>query len=49
MKGKVNKDLVPILITFDEDRVEFICEALGHAIEQAYSMISLFGEGEFDE
>lgn len=48
--GQVVVAQVPMLITFDEDHVEFIGEHLGDALERAYQVIDMFGDlgGRFD-
>lgn len=39
-----------MLMTFDENHVEFVAEHLGDALERAYQVIDLFGDmgGDFD-
>ena len=40
--AKVVVQNVPMHITFDKAEVEFICETLGNAIEQAYGIYDMF-------
>ena len=35
---------VPMIMTFDEDHVEFVAEHLGSALERAYQIIDMFGD-----
>lgn len=48
--GHVVVAQVPMLMTFDENHVEFVAEHLGDALERAYQVIDLFGDmgGDFD-
>jgi len=50
MIGHVVKTQVPMIMTFDEDHVEFVCEHLAEAMERAYQVYAFFGDpGEYDE
>ena len=40
--GYVAKTLVPLIMTFDEDHAEEICESLGHSLEEASQIIDFF-------
>ena len=42
MVGKVEKHLVPMIVTFEKAKVEFICEHLGASILEAHRMIDMF-------
>lgn len=33
-----------MIMTFDEDHVEFVAEHLGSALERAYQIIDMFGD-----
>jgi hypothetical protein len=46
--GHVIVPQVPMIITFDEDHVEFVAEHLGQALERAYQVIDLFGDAGYD-
>ena len=35
---------VPMVVTFDDDHVEYISKHLGSALEQAYQIYALFGD-----
>jgi hypothetical protein len=49
MIGSVQKPLIPLIITFDENKVEYICTVLGQSITQAYEVIHMFGMVEEEE
>lgn len=40
----VNK--TPMIVTFEEDHVEYICGVLGESILMAYNVIEMFSERE---
>lgn len=42
--GTVARNQVPMIMTFDEDHVEYIKEHLGASLEQAYQIYALFGD-----
>lgn len=42
--GHVAVAQVPMIVTFDEDHVEFVAEHLGNALERAYQVIDMFGD-----
>ena len=46
--GYVAVAQVPMLMTFDEDHVNFIANHLGDALEQSYNIIDMFGEYDDD-
>lgn len=46
--GYVAVAQVPMLMTFDEDHVNFIAKHLGDALEQSYNIIDMFGEYDDD-
>jgi hypothetical protein len=41
--GTVMGSQVPMIITFDENHVEYIAKHLGEAIERAYEIFDFFG------
>lgn len=51
--GKVVKNQTPMLVTFDDEEVDYICEVLGQSIAMAYNVIDMFTDredwGDFDE
>ena len=42
MIGKINRNLVPMFIGFEEDDVEYISETLGNSIQESMEIIQLF-------
>jgi hypothetical protein len=42
--GTVARNQVPMIMTFDEDHIEYIKEHLGASLEQAYQIYALFGD-----
>ena len=40
--GTVVKTQTPLLMTFDEEEVNFICETLAYSLERAYGVIDFF-------
>ena len=46
MIGTVVRVQVPLLITFNEDHVEFVVTALADALEHSYQIIDFFEEKE---
>lgn len=40
--GYVVKTQVPLIMTFSEDEVDFICETLAFSLEKAYAVIDFF-------
>ena len=46
--GTISKHQIPLIMLFDENDVEFICESLAHSLEQAYGIIDFF-QMPFDE
>jgi len=46
--GYVSKHQVPLIMTFDEDDVEFICSSLANSLEEAYRIMDFF-EFELEE
>ena len=49
MIGIVDKNLVPMIITFDTRKVEFICESLGTDITKVYKVMEFFTTKEDDD
>lgn len=49
MIGKINRNLVPMFIGFQESDVEYISETLAMSLEESMEIINLFKEaGIFD-
>ena len=44
--GQVVRNQVPMLVTFEEDEVDYICEVLGQSIVMAYNVIDMFTDRE---
>jgi len=44
MIGKLNRNLVPMFIGFEEDDVDYISETLGNSIQESMEIIHLFKE-----
>ena len=44
--GEVAVAQVPMVMTFDENHVEYLAEHLGAALQQAYEIYALFGSME---
>lgn len=42
MVGRIERNLVPMIITFEKDKVEFICKHLGESMLEAYRVIDMF-------
>ena len=42
MYGIVVKNQVPLLMTFDEGDVEYVCSSLAYALEESYKVIDFF-------
>ena len=49
MIAKVDKHLVPMIMTFDEKRVAFICETLGADLYKVYNVMDFFTMEEDDD
>lgn len=46
MSGYLVRNQVPMIMTFNEKEVEYICEHLGAAMEQAYQIYAFFHDTE---
>ncbi len=44
--GTVVRNQTPMLMTFEEDEVEYICESLGQSILMAHEVINMFSNYE---
>ena len=44
MIGKLNRNLVPMYIGFEDGDVEYIAETLGDSIQESMEIINLFKE-----
>lgn len=42
MIGTILRNQVPMLISFDEENIEFVCEILGESLIHAYNIIAMF-------
>ena len=47
--GRVAVAQVPMMMTFDQDHVDYVAEHLGAALDQAYQIYALFGDMGEDE
>jgi hypothetical protein len=47
--GTVVRNQVPMLITDNEEHVEFVCEHLAAAMEQAYTIYAFFHDEEYTD
>lgn len=47
--GTINRNAVPMVVTFEDDYVEFICETLEETIMIQSQLISLFTDMSDDE
>lgn len=46
MAGYVVRNQTPMVVTFNEKNVEYICEHLAQAMEQAYQIYAFFHDKE---
>lgn len=49
MIGEIARNQVPMIVTFDEAHVEFICDILGDSLIRAYNIIDMFDYKEDEE
>jgi len=47
--GYVVRNQTPMLFTFDEEQVEFVCEVLGESIMMAHNVYDMFQERDEEE
>lgn len=47
--GHVAVNFVPIITTFDEDYVEFVCSDINMRMERTFLSASLFGDFNYEE
>lgn len=45
----VVRNQTPMIMTFDEEHVEFICEHLAEAMDRAYKVYEFFSDEEYED
>lgn len=47
--GYIARNQVPMVITFNESDVNFVCTVLGESLERAYNILEMFSYREEEE